>query len=230
MIYKKLVKNISKSGIAINGKETDLSNYYTKQEIDTQQETQDTKINDNANEIRQITNILNEAQDNITINTTNIQSNYEKIQELLKRPRFYKGQVLFFDTKQDFIDNLKTPLQLQEGVEYEVLESDRYLLIGDNGSVGGSNIINENNISLKEWRFLCTSLYVSGFAKHIPTFQNGINTSVSSSTFTSNNDISNRSGVSGLNWNINWSFGNATPQEFLPKYKEVYAIKFLRNV
>lgn len=65
MIYKKLVKNISKSGVAINGTSADLSNYYNKQEIDKQQEAQDNKIATNETNITTLKNDLRENTNKI---------------------------------------------------------------------------------------------------------------------------------------------------------------------
>lgn len=226
---------------ASGGGNVDLSNYYNKQQIDTQQDTQNKLIEKNKQDIQDIyrelvsiNGVNTELNDKVNANTNNIETNYQKLQELEKKINnniinFYKGQLLFFDTKSEF-DEFNTQFNFVVNVDYEVLESDRYLLIGDNGGLGGSNIINENNIQQKQWRFFVKSLYVRSYGNNIPFFQDNRNTTISSSEFNSNYDISTVGGATGKNWTIDWSYGSNSPQEFLPKYKEVFAIKFLKNV
>lgn len=310
MIYKKLVKNISKSGFAINGKQTDLSNYYNKQEIDTQQEAQDKKITINKEKINyldhEITSIkLNElnkvvslkdnfltknnkyidffglknpqnenetakyATDHITFSSENasllIKSNGEvwnqdttgdlpikyneqatninftNDNDIVNKKyvdnkfnstiRFYKHEIRFFDSKQNFLDTIATPLNLQENIDFETIESERYLMTGTSNVVGGSNYITENNLPKKEWGFDFSDHYGRyGSYTYMLAPGNTNNVSIGSITQSAAGDISYSGGQSIERRQFKWNYGKDTPSEFLPKFQMVYGVKFLRNI
>lgn len=179
---------------------------------------------------------IGDLEQKVNKNTQDIHSLNDKvaknetlIDELVKIPRFYNGQVLLFDTKNDFETNLKIPLQLQEDVDYKILNTDHYLKIGNNGLTGGSNIITETNLPYKEWSINIDAMYVTGYGNNPQVF-GGTNTSVSTMSISTNTDVQKTSGVSGKKYTSKWNYGIKNNQDFLPIYKNVFAVKFLKNI
>lgn len=331
MIYKKLVKNISKSGFAINGEQTDLSNYYNKQEIDTQQNLQneniaenekridtqtqyinatksllEEKIKNNTKQIDQINkdqdkikndyvwidrdqklHIGNNVSDeiyfkstfdndketqlsidglrfmdlanNTTLNISNVGNvivdknntmhpltyaepinnftndndipNKKYVDDLIKNNiKFYAGQIMFFDTKNHF-DNFNDNFNLTVNVDYEVIDSGYYLSTGENGAIGGSNTITNDNLPYKEWGMDLSDHY-GRYSSYTYFLQPGELKNINMTNFTQSaaGDISYSGGASIERRRFSWNYGTQNPQDFTPKYKMVYAIKFLRNV
>lgn len=215
---------IKNNVISANVSNVDLSNYYNKKEIDTLQEIQDRFITANSENIVSVNNKVNNNVNEIEEIKTNIASFI----------KFYKGQVIFFNIKQDFIDNLQTPLQLVEGVDYEVLEYNNYLMLGDNGISGGSNYIEERNLPYKEWGFdICDHWGKYGSYNYMLQPSNYKNITIFTQTQSASGDISYNGGSSIERRQFRWEYGKYGkdyPIEFLPKYKTIYGIKFLKNI
>lgn len=224
---------------ATGNAEVDLSNYYNKQQINEQQQLQDNYINQNKQDIKDIyrelvsiNGVNTELNDKVNVNTVNIETNYQKFNNYYDKQqidsklksiiRFYKGQVLTFASKAEFEENIKRPLGLTENVDYEVYgENNRYLMIGENADIGGNNIISENNIQLfrKDIVKNNVSTYTSRF--NTDSIQGFCSRGAGNTTnFTNFSNVINQS----------ITIGNVTPQEFLPKFKQIYCIKLLKNI
>lgn len=228
----------------------DLSNYYTKSEVDnkenaivqnietlTQQTNNNTtyitansenivKINSNVNEVKtKFDNYYNKSEiDN------KFDNYYDKTEIDNKLPvKFYKGEIRMFGTEEEF-SNFNQQFNFILGQDYDIFEAGKYLLTGSFGSTGGSNYITENNLPYKEYILSSTSLWATGYGKDVPYFDAGINTNVEYIKTTTNYDIQTKSGVSGYNYNIKWNYGSQTKQEFMPSYQTVYIVKFLRDI
>lgn len=189
-------------------KNVDLTNYYTKKQVD--------EILKKYAKLVDLDNYYNKQEIN------------EKLKDI-GTTKFYKGEIRMFNTEDEF-NNFNQQFNLILGQDYEVIEAGRYLLTGSFGSVGGSNYITENNLPFKQYLLNISSLYVRSYGKYSPQVIGGLNVNVSKSTFQSGWDIQSTSGVSGTTNQVVWSYGSENKQEFTPSFKSVFVIKFLKDV
>lgn len=210
---------------------------YTTKYINELEDTIKSNINEtndklNFNFVRDI-----EQSDNkliVSFGNQNGDTNGNKEIEIdtTKNPFFWQYEVRFFDTKQHFLDKIATPKNLTEGVDYEIVDSTgRYLMFGNDHTIGGSNSINENNLPYKEWGFDVSDHYgkYSSYRWFLAP-GNFTNISMNSVTQSAAGDISYSGGTTIERLQFKWSIGAQTQQDFKPKYKEVFAVKFLKDI
>ena len=165
MIYKKLVKNISKSGFILNS-ERDLENFYTKEEVNNLINTKQDKINNSAdigfNETAktlyitsQWKDIINQNKQDITNIKPQIETNTNNINQI--------NQSLTLYATIEFING-----ELEKYLNKETYEQDKTNLTNSINK-NSEDIIQLNDNQAELWNYLDTQYLTDKGLNDIPS-------------------------------------------------------------
>lgn len=144
--------------------------------------------------------------------------------------RFYTGEIRMFDTKVDF-EVFNKRFNLVENQDYKIIDADRYLLTGASGNSGGSNFIKQSDLPNILWSWQTIAGW-TGSGRYIADIVWKNENVIVNSTWPSGGaDGSNGSGKSRKeNQILIYLNGNVEQTKFTPQYKQVFTIKFLRDI
>lgn len=210
--------------------QNDIDNEFEtiKQEIDNKL-TPINYVSDYSSEIFSFEN-ENDYQNFLT--NANIDDSYFKDIDKPERIIFYAGEVKLFETKQQAIE-LMQRFNAQENIDYAIVESGYYLSTGENGEIGGTNIIQQSNLpniqsTIKLPDSIMTKNSNDGMSAN-GLFEVNNNGRYVINGFNGDSQDNGYNLERNLGYTLNLN-GNVEQTEFKPKYINVAMVKILKDI
>lgn len=180
-------------------------------------------INDSTS-FKQTTEIMTSL-----INSDTSIINWDFLMNKYKQIYAFKNEIRFYSNKNDFLEiekHLNTYKGgFDEGIDYIILEQNRFIKTGETNTKGGNNYIQESNLPQKRYSFI--NRQTSTGRQTIWTQEN-IDTRSISDTGQDNLGVSgNTKTTQQVNF---WLNGTGQYTQFEPTYQTVFAVQFLKNV